>query len=119
MSALRRRVLKLEFWKRGFRRPEFWLAGLLAVVLFFAVDALRAPQEQVGVRVFALAVDGYHQYLHPITGRFVRCRFRPTCSNYAVEAVRKYGVLKGGLMSYRRIARCRKSVPMGTDDPVP
>jgi len=109
MSALRRRLL----------RPEYWLTGLLAVVVFFAVDALRAPQNQVGVRVFALAVDGYHHYVHPITGRFLRCRYRPTCSNYAVEAVRKYGVLKGGLMSYRRIASCKKSVPMGTDDPVP
>jgi putative membrane protein insertion efficiency factor len=119
MPSLRRRLLKLAVWRRGFRRPEFWLAGLLAVVIFFTVDALRAPQKQVSVRVFAMAVDGYHHYLHPITGRFVRCRYRPTCSNYAVEAVRKYGVLKGGWMSYRRIASCRKSVPMGTIDPVP
>jgi putative membrane protein insertion efficiency factor len=109
MPSLRRRLLK----------PEYWLAGLLAVVLLFVLDALRAPQEQVSVRVFALAVDGYHHYLHPLTGRFVRCRYRPTCSNYAVEAVRKYGVLKGGWMSYWRVASCKKSVPMGTVDPVP
>lgn len=109
MSALRHRFL----------RPEPWLALFLGVVVFFAVDAARLPQHQLGVRLFAFAVGEYHAYLHPVTARYVRCRYRPTCSRYAVEAVQRYGLLRGGWMSVRRIASCKSSVPMGTLDPVP
>lgn len=34
------------------------------------------------------------------------CKFYPTCSQYALEAIQKYGVLKGGIMSIKRILRC-------------
>jgi len=108
MPALRRRLL----------RPELWLAGILLLALLFAADAMRAPQRQVSVRAFAAGVAVYHRWVHPWTERFVRCRYRPTCSAYAVEAVREYGIVKGGWMSLRRVARCRQSVPMGTRDPV-
>ena len=90
---------------------------LLAILC--AVDAARAPQRQVSVRVFAASVAGYHRYIHPLTSRFIRCRYSPTCSEYSVQAVRKYGIAKGGWMSVRRIASCGQNVPMGTVDPVP
>jgi putative membrane protein insertion efficiency factor len=90
----------------------------LAAILFGA-DAMRPPQNQVSVRVFAAGVVGYHRFIQPVTGRFIRCRFSPTCSSYSVEAVRKYGIAKGGWMGLCRIARCRPSVPMGTANPVP
>jgi putative membrane protein insertion efficiency factor len=90
---------------------------LLAIL--FGADALRAPQHQVSVRLFAASVAGYHRYVHPLTGQFIRCRYSPTCSAYSVQAVRKYGIVKGGWMGMRRIASCRSSVPMGTVDPVP
>jgi uncharacterized protein len=109
MPTLRHRLL----------RPEPWLAAILLVAILFAADAMRPPQSQISVRVFAAAVDGYHHYLHPLTERFIRCRFTPTCSNYAVEAVRKYGIAKGGWMGLRRLHRCQPSVKMGTWDPVP
>ena len=105
--------------RRWGARPEPWLAALLALALLFGADAMRSPRKQVSVRIFAASVDGYHRYLHPLTGRFIRCRYKPTCSNYAVQAVRKYGIAKGGWMALRRIARCRPSVPTGTEDPVP
>lgn len=46
------------------------------------------------------------------------CRFTPTCSNYAVEAIERYGLIKGGVLSVRRILRCN---PIGGSgyDPVP
>jgi uncharacterized protein len=47
-----------------------------------------------------------------------RCRFQPSCSEYAYEAVSRYGVLRGGLMAYQRIARCNPAHPAGAD-PVP
>lgn len=46
------------------------------------------------------------------------CRHQPTCSNYTMEAIIKYGVLKGSYMGFKRILRCN---PLGTSgyDPVP
>jgi uncharacterized protein len=109
MPALRHRLLS----------PKPWLAALLGIAVFFAADALRPPQNQVSVRLFVVSVEGYHRFIHPLTVRYVRCRYTPTCSRYAMLAVRKYGIAKGGWLTVRRIASCRSSVPMGTVDPVP
>ncbi len=46
------------------------------------------------------------------------CRFIPTCSEYAVEALTKYGVLKGGFLSIRRILRCHPFSGKSGYDPV-
>ncbi len=46
------------------------------------------------------------------------CRFIPTCSAYAKEAIEKYGVIKGGKLAIKRILRCRPGKPGGYD-PVP
>jgi len=46
------------------------------------------------------------------------CRFVPTCSEYALEAIQKYGALKGGLLAVKRILRCHPGNPGGFD-PVP
>ena len=47
------------------------------------------------------------------------CRFTPTCSQYALEAVEKYGALKGGYLAIRRILRCHPFHKGGYYDPVP
>jgi len=46
----------------------------------------------------------------------IRCRFQPTCSRYAEEAIKKYGVLDGSLKAGRRLLRCSPLTPMGTID---
>ncbi|MCI2058430.1 MAG: membrane protein insertion efficiency factor YidD [Oscillibacter sp.] len=46
------------------------------------------------------------------------CRFYPTCSQYALEALEKYGALKGGWLAFRRILRCNP-FHKGGYDPVP
>ena len=48
-----------------------------------------------------------------------KCRFRPTCSQYAFEAISKYGVLKGGWLAFRRLLRCQPFYKGDTFDPVP
>ena len=47
------------------------------------------------------------------------CRFRPTCSAYAFEAIQKYGVINGGRLALRRILRCRPFYKGDVYDPVP
>lgn len=47
------------------------------------------------------------------------CRFRPTCSAYAFEAIQKYGVIQGGRLALRRILRCRPFYKGDVYDPVP
>ena len=47
---------------------------------------------------------------------FPACRFSPTCSNYSYQAIDKYGILKGGLLSLKRIFKCHPLHPGGTDN---
>ncbi|WP_207750647.1 membrane protein insertion efficiency factor YidD [Anaeromonas gelatinilytica] len=46
----------------------------------------------------------YQKYISPLKGR--TCRFYPTCSEYSIQAIDKYGIVKGGLKSIWRILRC-------------
>ena len=47
------------------------------------------------------------------------CRFRPTCSAYAFEAINKYGALKGGWLAFKRLLRCNPFYKGDIYDPVP
>jgi putative membrane protein insertion efficiency factor len=43
------------------------------------------------------------------------CRFYPTCSDFSIEALRRYGILKGGYLSLKRILKCHPFNPGGYD----
>jgi len=59
----------------------------------------------------------FYQYaISPLLGR--RCRFYPSCSEYAVEAINKHGAWHGGWLSAKRVCRCHPWHPGGYD-PVP
>lgn len=56
---------------------------------------------------------GYSRYKTPT------CRYIPTCSNYALEAIEKYGAIKGSYLAIKRILRCNPFSKRGFYDPVP
>ena len=59
----------------------------------------------------------YQRHISP--GLPARCRFTPTCSAYAFEAIEKYGALKGGCLALRRFLRCHPFYRGSLYDPVP
>ncbi len=65
--------------------------------MFFWGDFLK--------RVLIFVFRFYQKYISPLKGA-PTCRFYPTCSQYAIEAISKYGAFKGGFMALWRIMRC-------------
>ena len=63
-----------------------------------------------------LPIKLYLKLLSPLIGP--SCRFTPTCSNYAIEAINKYGPIKGFWLSIKRISKCHPWGDSG-NDPVP
>ena len=63
-----------------------------------------------------LIVRGYQKFISPLLGN--NCRFSPTCSQYFIMAVEKYGVIKGSYLGGKRILRCHPFNPGGYD-PLP
>jgi len=65
---------------------------------------------------FIILIKAYQWIVSPWLGP--KCRFTPSCSQYALEALKKYGLFKGGWLAMRRISRCH---PWGGHghDPVP
>lgn len=61
-----------------------------------------------------MLINFYRKYVSPLKG-VPTCRFYPTCSQYAYEAVSKYGFLKGGWMALKRICKCHPFHPGGYD----
>lgn len=58
----------------------------------------------------------YQRFVSPLLGP--RCRFHPSCSQYALQAVQRFGTLHGGWLAAKRLARCHPWHPGGYD-PVP
>lgn len=65
---------------------------------------------------FVFLIRLYQKFISPLLPP--SCRFTPTCSNYAIEALKKHGIIKGGYLSVRRILRCNPW-SKGGHDPVP
>ena len=65
-------------------------------------------------RLLSLPIHLYRLTLSPFVGH--NCRFEPTCSAYALEALRRHGGVRGVWLALRRIGRCRPGGGFGVDD---
>jgi len=65
---------------------------------------------------FLLLISGYQKIISPFFPPV--CRFYPSCSEYAFQAIKKFGLLTGGFLALKRIIRCHPFNPGGYD-PVP
>ncbi|MEO0278271.1 MAG: membrane protein insertion efficiency factor YidD [candidate division WOR-3 bacterium] len=59
------------------------------------------------------SIKAYQKFLSPLVGR--SCRYYPTCSDYAIEAIEKHGIIKGGFLTIYRILRCNPFSKGGYD----
>ncbi len=70
-----------------------------------------APQ-----KLAIICIKGYQRFISPMLGS--NCRFHPSCSCYANEAIERFGIIKGGWLAGKRILKCHP-LNEGGDDPVP
>ena len=78
------------------------------------------PRQGLAARAAIGLIRGYQVALSPWLGR--ACRYLPTCSAYAIEAIVRFGVLRGSWLGLRRIGRCHPFKALGGGagaDPVP
>lgn len=63
--------------------------------------------------VLVLALRAYRYWISPLLGP--ACRFEPSCSRYAIEAIQRYGPVRGSWAALRRVSRCHPLHPGGFD----
>ena len=79
-------------------------------------EKLRTELLSLPRRVLRFAIRVYQVTLSPVMGN--RCRFYPSCSHYAFDAIEEHGAMRGSLLAARRLGRCHPFHPGGVD-PVP
>jgi putative membrane protein insertion efficiency factor len=81
-----------------------------------AAALLLVAAQLFGTRPALFAIDLYRAHISPHLRGVVTCRFKPTCSLYGRESVRKYGAVIGGARAAWRVARCGPWTKFGTVD---
>jgi uncharacterized protein len=105
--------------RKWLKQPHTYLGLLLCLSTLTVADSFRSPESQVTARLYVAGVHGYQHLVRPLLEGRIRCRYQPTCSDYSIEAVRKFGIRHGLVMTAKRVNSCQVNVPLGTYDPVP
>ena len=82
---------------------------------FTSTEQLGAPVDTRASRPARAILLLIRFYQHLTSGRPSPCRFYPSCSQYAVEAIDLHGAVRGAFLSLRRLSRCRPLGPHGVD----
>ena len=77
---------------------------------------MQEQRQSIAARALSAVIGGYRKHISPLLGP--RCIYTPTCSEYALQAIQKYGALKGSFLAAKRILRCHP-FHAGGYDPVP
>lgn len=101
------------------KRPQIWLTVFAALTVLTVADTFRSPSDQITGRLYVDAVRVYQAIGRPLLRGHVRCRYKPSCSEYSIQAVQTHGIRKGLVLTRERLASCQTEVPLGTPDPVP
>ncbi|PCI60501.1 MAG: membrane protein insertion efficiency factor YidD [Gammaproteobacteria bacterium] len=75
-----------------------------------------AKNNSTSKKIAIVFIKGYQKWLSPLLGN--NCRFHPTCSQYAIEAINRFGIVKGCWLASKRILKCHP-LHAGGEDPVP
>jgi hypothetical protein len=81
------------------------------------VAGTRVAKDSLGVRAALFALRFYKTNISMLMGG--GCRFHPTCSQYSYEAIERFGVVRGGWLTLRRLARCQPLSRKFGYDPIP
>jgi len=101
-------------------KNQLYPIGILVVIVgLILLDSFQSPADQVTAKICICGIRLYQKVSRPSLSRYIRCRYRPSCSEYSIIALQRHGIGKGLLLSVKRIASCRKTVHMGTIDNVP
>jgi putative membrane protein insertion efficiency factor len=92
------------------------LIGSIASRLLVVKAAVKRYNRSMFRRLAVMPIVAYRRLVSPLLPR--RCRFAPTCSEYAIAAIIKHGILRGSWLAVRRILKCHP-LHRGGYDPVP
>jgi putative membrane protein insertion efficiency factor len=93
-----------------------WDHAWFCAICYLLLEGLLPAGAQPTAWIFRGGIRAYQMVASPLVPTV--CRFQPTCSHYGLEAVRKYGTLRGGALAAWRILRCNP-FGGGGEDPVP
>ena len=83
---------------------------------YLFINGIRSSNIENMKKIFIAIIKFYQKYLSPL--KSTKCPYYPTCSQYGLEAIEKYGAFKGGILAFWRIIRCNL-FSKGGYDPVP
>jgi len=109
----------MSLMRKLLKHPVTYLSILCVLLIAVMVDSCRSPEDQITGRLYVQGVHLYQAVARPLLKGRIQCRYSPSCSDYSIEAVSRFGIRKGLVLSIKRIKSCKKEVPIGTNDPVP
>jgi|GEM_PF-2817154 len=83
-----------------------FMALILVLALLLFVDLSRQPEDQFTVKILVFCIEKYQECIKPHLTGTVACKFRPTCSLYAILVLKKHGTYKGTMMIITRLVKC-------------